>query len=810
MEPRSRRSLALILLLALFQAGASAATTPEETARAAARTALDRAEFDSATKIIDEALARFGANTNSEAVWALRVMRGELWLSRSNYDEAAKALEFELPPKFRRSETAVQQLIMRAIRAWRVSNQSDALALIGTARSLAAASQPSVLGDVYVMMATIDSAHNEEYAREAIGLARKSGRRVTEAKAMTNLAYALVWQQRYPEAIQWAERALPLAQSLHLNRLVQNNQGNLGWVYFELGDYETAEELSVAAEATCAKAHIDFDRVAWLVNIGNVRYVRRDWDGADHYYREAAALGLKLRRGHAAYALANLARVAMERGNLSEARSFNVQARALKRELKDEESELSSDIIDARIATIERDHARAQKLLENVLRETKRSTNRMEAEIALARLFARTGRNDLANAHFQRAVEVANEARQDVNSQELRFSFFNSVAELFGAYVDFLAAANRVEEALAVTELSRAQTLAEGLKLRADARTDARAIAKQNKATILCYWLGRDRSYLWAVTADDVVMVRLPPDTTIEKAVEAYRVALLGPQGSMQGSGRKGEDLYRMLVAPVPIAKGSRVIVIAEGKLHALNFETLVAPSPRRYWIEDVIVMNAGSLQLLTRSADKTSNAARMLLVGNAPSPDPSFPPLPHAGAEMRAVAKRFVKPTVLEGAAATPGAYKAASPTKYDYVHFVAHGVATRRRPLDSAVILAADAKTRSYKLLAREVVEQPLTARLVTISSCHGAGTRTYAGEGVVGLAWAFLRAGADQVIAALWEVSDAATPQLMDDMYAEIRANKDPAVALRDAKLELVHSKGVFRFPKYWAPFVIYAGT
>jgi CHAT domain-containing protein len=161
-----------------------------------------------------------------------------------------------------------------------------------------------------------------------------------------------------------------------------------------------------------------------------------------------------------------------------------------------------------------------------------------------------------------------------------------------------------------------------------------------------------------------------------------------------------------------------------------------------------------------------------------------------------------------LEKAKATPEGYRAASPGGFDYVHFVAHGVATRRRPLDSAVILARD--DADYRLLARDVMKLPLRARLVTISSCHGAGTRTYAGEGLVGLAWAFLHAGAEQVIAALWEVSDSATPELMDSMYAGIRSGRDPAIALREAKLKLVRSKSAYSRPKYWAPFVLYAGT
>jgi len=124
-----------------------------------------------------------------------------------------------------------------------------------------------------------------------------------------------------------------------------------------------------------------------------------------------------------------------------------------------------------------------------------------------------------------------------------------------------------------------------------------------------------------------------------------------------------------------------------------------------------------------------------------------------------------------------------------------------------NSAVILAPD--PNGYKLFARDIIRQPITARLVTISSCYGAGKRMYVGEGLVGLAWAFLRAGAEQVIAAVWDVDDAATPKLMDEMYGHMHAGRDPATALREAKLKLVHSNGAYARPKYWAPFVIYSG-
>ena len=104
-----------------------------------------------------------------------------------------------------------------------------------------------------------------------------------------------------------------------------------------------------------------------------------------------------------------------------------------------------------------------------------------------------------------------------------------------------------------------------------------------------------------------------------------------------------------------------------------------------------------------------------------------------------------------------------------------------------------AARSGEESFKLYARDIMQHPIDARLVTISACYGSGTRSYAGEGLVGLSWAFLRAGAHNVIGALWEVSDDSTPQLMDALYQGLADGQNPATALRRAKLSLAAFTG-----------------
>jgi len=129
---------------------------------------------------------------------------------------------------------------------------------------------------------------------------------------------------------------------------------------------------------------------------------------------------------------------------------------------------------------------------------------------------------------------------------------------------------------------------------------------------------------------------------------------------------------------------------------------------------------------------------------------------------------------------------------------------------PLDSAIVLSrSNAQEDSFKLYARDIIHHPVHAQLVTISTCYGAGARAYSGEGLVGLSWAFLRAGAHNVIGALWEVSDVSTPQLMDELYRELEKGKTPDTALRDAKLTLLRSS-TYSKPFYWAPFQLYTGS
>ena len=80
-------------------------------------------------------------------------------------------------------------------------------------------------------------------------------------------------------------------------------------------------------------------------------------------------------------------------------------------------------------------------------------------------------------------------------------------------------------------------------------------------------------------------------------------------------------------------------------------------------------------------------------------------------------------------GACETSAAYLSSDPAQYSYIHFVAHSVASRTDPLDSAIILSAtSAGEDSFKHYGWDIVQQPIDARLVSISASYGTGTRSY----------------------------------------------------------------------------------
>jgi len=326
----------------------------------------------------------------------------------------------------------------------------------------------------------------------------------------------------------------------------------------------------------------------------------------------------------------------------------------------------------------------------------------------------------------------------------------------------------------------------------------------------LSYWLAPKHSYLWLIGPKGTAQFSLPGANRIAGLVAQYAADVEAGRDPLARDNPAGHALYDILIAPAAalIPSGSSVIVIPDGALHALNFETLIAPGPTaHYWIEDVTVSVAPALNLLQSPPSRRATEARMLFLGDPAPSDPAFPPLPHLKQEAEIVRSSYpgTAGAILTQAAANPQAYRAAAPAGFSRIHFAAHAIANAESPLNSAIILSRSGE--DYKLYAKDVIDQPLRAELVTISGCHGAGAKAYAGEGLVGFTWAFLQAGARNVVAGLWNADDAATVEIMAEFYKRLGSGATPTAALRQAKLKLLQSGDPHRRPYYWGTLQLF---
>ena len=111
---------------------------------------------------------------------------------------------------------------------------------------------------------------------------------------------------------------------------------------------------------------------------------------------------------------------------------------------------------------------------------------------------------------------------------------------------------------------------------------------------------------------------------------------------------------------------------------------------------------------------------------------------------------------------------------------------------------------KEEDFLLIMSDVLNVKLRAKLVVLSCCH-SGRGEIKAEGVVGIARAFLGAGARSVLVSLWAIDHEATLEFMENFYQNLVEGRRASEALSCAMRSMRESKE-FNEVRYWVPFVL----
>ncbi|HEX8073225.1 MAG TPA: CHAT domain-containing protein [Pyrinomonadaceae bacterium] len=382
------------------------------------------------------------------------------------------------------------------------------------------------------------------------------------------------------------------------------------------------------------------------------------------------------------------------------------------------------------------------------------------------------------------------------------------------------------------------------------------------KTALLEFAVTPERVYLFVITkgvetaggkGKDVEMKVYPLDIKageLTKLTVKFRTRLADNSLDFREPARQ---LYDLLLRPAEaqIAGKTTLCIVPDGVLWELPFQAL-QPAANRYLLEDHALFYAPSLSVLRamkRRAPPAIAAAAAAARANAPGAptikikaslpptsrallafgnpalsqvavaqasslnrDGNLGPLPEAEREVKSLIQFYdpAESEILTGREAREETFKAEA-GRYRVLHFATHGTLDDYNPMYSHLMLASESADEDGFLEAREIINLNLRADLVVLSACQTARGRAAAGEGLIGMSWAFFVAGTSTTVASQWKVDSASTTLLMANFHRLLAAQApsgtvrvSKAQALREAALKVL-ANPKYRHPFYWAGFV-----
>jgi CHAT domain-containing protein len=409
---------------------------------------------------------------------------------------------------------------------------------------------------------------------------------------------------------------------------------------------------------------------------------------------------------------------------------------------------------------------------------------------------------------LDQAIDVFDKARAKFRSDEFKMGLFSDLQVVFERAIGMHSRLGEPGKAFDISERSRARALLDAVAGRAeigngeaialDAAT-LQAMLRPDEV-VVAYHALPDRLVAWVLSNQGVREAALPvaiKRADLARLVDAYRDTLINVRPAVD----VGDKIGQLLLAPLEIPAGKRLIIVPHGPLHYLPFQALRLDG--QYLIERNPISIAPSISIAAKLAERTPTVAAQLVAFGNPTINPDVAdPLPGAEREVHELSKQFPGATLFFKDQANKSNFEASAP-KARLLHVAAHAMADTLDPLHSKVLLADENGQPNY-LEARDVMRMNLSGTaMIALSACESGLGRVEDGDEVLGFTRSFLSAGTSTLLASLWPVSDAATETLMTTLYDDLAKGEQVQDAMRDAQ-RAVMANPETAHPFFWAPF------
>jgi CHAT domain-containing protein len=365
----------------------------------------------------------------------------------------------------------------------------------------------------------------------------------------------------------------------------------------------------------------------------------------------------------------------------------------------------------------------------------------------------------------------------------------------------------------------------------------------ENDQSLLEYVVGDSSIFLFLIQPKNYQVLKIEKNFPLEKWVEDLRSGLSDYHTSSNQSEQlfktcrekytyAARNIYQKLIAPIQSQLTENLIIIPDGVLGYVPFETLLMDEPTEpfrfsqlsYLIRKHSISYAFSATLLQEMRNKKHQQNPKIQMGAfAPYYDGDttqlsqafkydlrtrrdLQPLPESGAEVFA-SQKIMGGDLFLGDKATEENF-VENAWKYRMLHLASHAVANDKLG-DYAYIAFNPIKDsiENELLYLRDLYSMNLNADLVVLSACETGLGKLQKGEGIISLSRAFAYAGAKSIVNTFWSVQDKSSRELMVFFFKNLKKGKPKNIALRKAKLDFLNDNKTDKaHPFYWAGFVL----
>ena len=726
---------------------------------------------------------------------------------------------------------------------------------INTGNKNAEGIQYNNLGGAYNFLGEFKKAI--EHLELGLIIAINTGNKNAERTAYNNLGEAYNVFGEFKKAIEHFQWGLRIATETGSEDGEGAGYNNLGVVYGSLGEFEKAKELFERGLQIAQNTGKEDAEGTLYINLSCAYHSVGDFEKASKFSKLGLNIAKKtknkdmLGRGYN-----SLGHVSFSLGDFKKAIEFFKLGLTIAKEAGDKHSEGHGYINFGAAYQSLNDSQKAIEFYQqglSIMKEIGHKSAESSAYGALACAFRSLDDVSKAEELFKSQVKLVEEMRVLLQEKdEWKISFRNTYD--FRELVALQLQQGKIIEALLTAEAGRAQALVDLMESQYGGKKSFQSsfklqmeltlsnISSHISSPTLFLEEGRCDVYLWLLLKGQQfqfvrkeISVELktlinqtytqigvkgrgrsnnrspdePEDEEIDDLTD--RGTQASASSSQQDDGGALKTLYEVVIAPIShLIKGDELIIVAHGSSFIIPYAALV-DQHSKYLSETLRVRLAPSLtclKLLAECPEWRHSTSSALLVGNpwvetVRIDREKLQQLPGAEKEVKMIGQ-ILNIVPLTGKDATKEQVLSRL-NPVSLIHIAAHGQTENGEIILSPNRASVDEpEEEDYLLTMADVLGAKLHAKLVVLSCCH-SGQGPIKAEGVVGIARAFLGAGARSVIATLWAIDDEATLEFMRHFYGHLVAGQSASKALHQA-MKCLRESEQYKAVKHWAPFVL----